>query len=408
MNNALGLFIVMFAFVGCPKPQPAPSQKTVRANGVLTRVGKLAEDSYYACMVNGYLQGLPLAQIYEDCATKLLDDDKNGFGSGPLGEITAGRSDFFNPASISGACGNSGDPTISQGPGYGRVPGYGEYTYGGDPNKYWGMSKERAEAEKNANIAAAKAEEAKFDKLVDEELKKQKEVADAAKAGNAAAAAKAEEERKAAYQAALDQAAKAKIADDKAKEDPNKKPEPTSRTVDGESPCAQALAAATELLRECHRTNWKDFRCQQLKASMNACPDPALILVDPESGYTCGAKLDAAGRAALLAAWKARCEQRVRPMPDGRDPCAPPSIDEAGRYLRGKQGDVCNNPYAQTDPDGERCAVKFNINTRLIGQPDIWQIAILGMNKIGGPIVVIPNPKPPPTPGGPDPIPPPP
>jgi hypothetical protein len=53
------------------------------------------------------------------------------------------------------------------------------------------------------------------------------------------------------------------------------------------------LQAAREFLYECHRTECKSYECQQLQAKMSHCPDPALILVDPEQGYTCGLNPDA-------------------------------------------------------------------------------------------------------------------
>ena len=90
------------------------SQKMVRANGVLTQVGEFAEDSFYACMLNRYVQGIPYAQLLDDCATNLVDDDKKGFGAAGLGDITGDQAKFFDPESIKGACGNSGDPTRSQ------------------------------------------------------------------------------------------------------------------------------------------------------------------------------------------------------------------------------------------------------------------------------------------------------
>ena len=185
-----------------------------------------------------------------------------------------------------------------------------------------------------------------------------------------------------------------------AEADPNEKAPKVARGVRGDSPCDQALQSAQELLRECHRTQWKDFRCQQLQARMSGCPDPALILVDPDQGYSCGAKVDPE---AVKNAWVAKCEQRVKFGPDGPNPCEPPMIDGSGRFGQGKMGDICGNPYAQTDPDRDECST-VTIGKQF-GEIDIQELIVVFLNKFGGPLVVIPtNPYPPPRPG-PDPRP---
>lgn len=46
------VIIVLFAIIGCASNS---SQKMGRANAVLTKVGKFAEDSFYACLSNGYM-----------------------------------------------------------------------------------------------------------------------------------------------------------------------------------------------------------------------------------------------------------------------------------------------------------------------------------------------------------------
>ena len=272
--------IVLLVVAACGGRLPSPSRKIAQADAVRAKVGKLAEDSFYACLLDGYSQGLSIAQVQEECATKLIEDDKKGFG-GPLGEITGRSQSFFDPASVSAACGNSGDPTRGQSSGAGYVPGYGYYSWGEETNSERGLSKEESRQQKEELVKEAEAAWKKFEELEEKELQAQKAVKDAKTAGDQEAAKKAEEERKKASDAAVEQARAAQQAADNAKADPNAKPKPVGRTVDGETPCEQALQAARELLRECQRTQWKDFRCQQLQAKMNNCPDPALILVDP-------------------------------------------------------------------------------------------------------------------------------
>ena len=390
MRMVCAILIAIFCVTGCGNRQ---NQNLTLANSVLTKVGKFAEDSFYSCLLNGYAQGLSVAQARGDCATKLVADDKKGFG-GSIEGIRPGRDSFFDPSKITAAC-NTGDPTHSQSSGYVTVPGYGSFTYGGDPNKFYGLTKDESERQKTENIAESVKEYAKFDKLVDEDLKKTNEKKEAEKKGDDAAAKKADKEQKAAYQAALDQLAKAKLAEEKAKGDPNKKPQPVGRPVAGDSTCEQALDAGRELLRECHRTQWKDFRCQQLQARIGHCPDPALILVDPEQGYVCGAKIDPE---AVKNAWVAQCKQRIKVVPDTADPCLPPTFDKSERFGQGNMGDICSNPYAQIDPENEKCSV-VEIGKEF-GKIDIQEVIVIALNKLGGPIVIIPkNPKPSPHPG---------
>ena len=124
---------------------------------------------------------------------------------------------------------------------------------------------------------------------------------------------------------------------------------------------------------------------------MNGCPDPALILVDPDQGYSCGAKVDPE---AVKNAWVAKCEQRVKVVPDTANPCSPPTFDSFGRFGKGKMSDICGNPYAQTDPDNDECS---NVTIgKQFGEINIQEVIVVGLNKLGGPIFVIPkNPKPP-------------
>jgi len=131
---------------------------------------------------------------------------------------------------------------------------------------------------------------------------------------------------------------------------------------------------------------------------MNNCPDPTLILVDPDQGYTCAGKPDAATVEAIKKAWVARCEENKKFGPD-TNPCERPTLDESGQ-VKGKIGEVCNDPHALVNPDSDVCAVTFHI-TKAWGQPDIQDTIILGLKKLGGPIFVLPprNPRPGPVPG---------
>ena len=390
----LGITITLFCVTGV-FAQLRQKKQFAAANTVLTKIGKFAEDSFYSCLLNSYNQGLSPAQARNECATKLLEDDKKGFG-GSLENLRPGSEKFFDPSQITAAC-NSGDPTRGQTSGSNTIPGRGTYTWGrGSYTKDdrgtgvgKGLSESESRAIKEANVREAeKAEQEYADvilKLVEAnvELKKAEASGDPSKIKAAKeAVAKVETDFKAA-------AKKAETTNKEANRDPNLGG--ISRSAGEPSACDLAVEGARELLRECHRTQWKDFRCQQLQANMNGCPDPALILVDPDQGYSCGAKVDPE---AVKNAWVAKCEQRVKVVPDTANPCSPPTFDSFGRFGKGKMSDICGNPYAQTDPDNDECS---NVTIgKQFGEINIQEVIVVGLNKLGGPIFVIPkNPKPP-------------
>lgn len=395
---AVAAVLILMPLLGCTQLKPIKSaikthnHKLVLANNVLTKVGKLAEDSFYACMVDGYLQGLSLDQVSDQCATKLLEDDGKGFG-GPFGNI--GHQDMFDPNKITASCA-SGDPTRAQSSGYGVRGNHGQYTWGGDPDKFYQLSKEESEKRKDEAIKKAGDELKLFSELENKEIQAKKDLDAAQTAGDQKAIDDAQKKYNEAHEKTMDQSAKAHEAFLDANADPNKKP-PLVNRVGETSACQQALDSARDLLRECHRTAWKNFTCQQLWAKMHRCPDPALILVDPEQGYSCGASPDPKTIEAVKDAWVARCEQRVRYVPGGPNPCEPPKLEELGRIGTGKIGDVCNDPQAYINPDSNECTATFEVKP--FGQPDIQQILVWGMNKLGGPIIVLPprNPRPPQT-----------
>jgi hypothetical protein len=91
--------------------------------------------------------------------------------------------------------------------------------------------------------------------------------------------------------------ADAEALTDPAKEEPPVQPKPKFNTRPvgpGEGPCEQALQTAREILGEIQRTGWRSPDCQSLFAKMKACPDPALIYVDPDSGYWLGSAIPVA------------------------------------------------------------------------------------------------------------------
>jgi hypothetical protein len=379
-----------------PSVQTSALDKVSDVQEIVGRVGVVAEDSLYSCLLNSLMQGLPLAQAQAECATKLVDDDHKGFG-GPLGEISKEQASFFDPQSVSGACG-WGDSETGKGTTTETYPMYGTFSYGGKASETEnGLSRKESLALKEAAVAA-RGEALKelatalaAEKAAREDAEKKEHTVDAKKAKEALAAAEADTKAK-------EEAAKK--AKEEANKDPNKKPAapPPSKKEPGPgvSACDQALASARELVRECQRTSWKSYSCQQVLARLNGCADPALILVDPEQGYTCGSKPDPE---AVKNAVIARCEERVKVGPDGRNPCEPLSFESSSRIAHGNFGDVCDNPEAYRDPDSAACLGTFQ-GGGYFGQPDIQQIIIVALEKLGGPLIVIAPPPPPGVPRG--------
>jgi len=362
-----------------------------RAISVLGQRGVYAENSLYACMLDAYYQGLSIQQATESCATKLLEDDEKGIDGGPFGPIGPGAESFFDPFKISASCA-SGDASIAGSANHGS--GWGYYSWGSGEGRK-GMTREESREAKESAIAEARAAHAEaqkayaaFKKAVLAEDKARDQQADQATLDKLREEAKAATAAAAAAKKAEEDAAK------KAKADPNKTDDSTHPT--GEvTACEEALQGAREILRECHRTQWQNFECQQLQARTNHCPDPALIRVDPEQGYACGEKIDLEE---LKNAWVAQCEQLERGVDPDTNPCVPPQVDDAGRYVKTNPGLLCDDPAARYEPGNETCTVTLKME-RPFGEPDLHQLIVWGLNKLGGPIIVIHDDTPPPAPG---------
>jgi hypothetical protein len=390
------VIVATMIIAGCqPNPQARQQKKSyTRVSEELQKTGKFAEDTFYACLMNGLAQRLPLAQVSEDCATQLVGPDGSspgGTGSSPGGAISfPGGRPVFDPAQITGAC-SSGNPELGQSSGSGSTSDYGGYTYGGDKNHHYQYSQEESLRLKEEAIREFEIANELFKELELAAERADRELEAAKKSGDAAAVAAAEKKAKEANDAATAQAGKALDASKKAKADPNERPEPEAETAP-DSVCTEVLAAARETLRECNRNGWKSAACQRLAARMNGCPDPTQIYVDPDAGYSCGAAIDAEG---VKDAWVEKCESTVKPGPGVDNPCEPPKVYGNGRYVQGDSLDICNDPRAMVDPDSGVCIGTLEVKTPF-GQPGVQELIVLALDKIGGPIVVLPlGPKPP-------------
>jgi hypothetical protein len=362
--------------------------------------GVFAEGSYLACIASYQAQGVPLQQTFELCKQQLSIQGERGWGadaepfSMPPGFDTA-----FDASKVTSNCA-VGDSRYAAGPGvkqystddkrnpfdetkYAREYNWGGFTSGGnDKSGHHGLTKEQAAKEKLENITAAEAAIAEANEAQVASENDPKSVLKAAEA--------AEKKRLA------DEAASKALKDPNKKEAPPVKvqPPPPGQAVahTGENPtgCEQILQIAREFLAECHRTGWKTTGCQQLHAATHGCPDPTLIYVDPDAGYACAAPVDSA---AVIEAWRSRCERLTRPGPDGGSPCSKPTVSHSGHVVRGDELDICTNPQALSDPEFNGCIRPIEIDP--FGKTDVGGLIIWGQGVFGGPLVVLPPPPPP-------------
>jgi hypothetical protein len=150
----------------------------------------------------------------------------------------------------------------------------------------------------------------------------------------------------------------------------------------GVQDCA-AAAALEEVLRECNRNGWTSPDCRRLAG----CSDGQVVDPVPDGELVCGEP--SIDEAALLGAAVDECRQLVDPEP-GTDPCAPVadvSLDDSG----GERGDPCSDPLAR--PTDEPC-FEFTIERA----DRVHKVLATGIDKLGGPLIVLPDNGPPITP----------
>jgi hypothetical protein len=417
---------LIFTVAGCAlNPSGTAKLRHAQATSQLANGGQTAKDIYYACLLNGLAQGLPLAQIKDECAVKLGKAATRGLPGadevperGVIEIPLKPKTKPFDPSAITAAC-EAGDGTISQkqthsdkpvmyrgsevggsvikvknsemeGHGYGSYGGYGK-TDPEDNVPYQGLSKEESMKQKAEAIKEAKEALEKYQKAQQAADKEQ------------------DPDKKKQLQAEADKLQKEWTEKhEKAHEDPNKKPKGSTQVSQDPSECEQALEYARELLYECHRTQWGSASCKDLEAKMSHCPDPTQIYVDPEAGYSCVVKIDTE---ALVNAWVASCETLKRFDPSGGgNPCRPPTLDGSGRYVANDPTDAfCKSgpdTYVTPDVGGSTICLR-TIDIKPYGEPDFQKMIVWGLDKFGGPIVVIAtkDPKPPSPKPGPEPRP---
>ncbi len=399
------LLVAALALAGCANFNADLKWRGVDA--VVARHGPPAQDALYACLLSEYAQGISVQDAADDCASKLLQNGDKGYagdsgGGGGGGGLSGGGGSAYDPGAIVAAC-SAGNPKLSSGPLGEYRPSsvynapdatmngmelWGKGTYGGagsyddDGHPYKGLTEKESKFEKllaimNANLAYDQwqAKQEKANQETDPAKKKQLQ----------------DEADK--LHAEYDEAFKDAFKDPNVCDKPPCKGVPanaSSPAAGEDSVCSQMLQAARELLAECNRSAWSTYACQQLKARMSGCPDPALIYVDPDSGYSCGSRIDAE---AVKNAWIKRCQQLAKYGPDGGDPCIAPAVDGLGRFISGNSAGICRSPFAYLDPDSGACAATMKIDN--FGKPDSKAILLWALDKLGGPIFVIPSSPPP-------------
>jgi hypothetical protein len=394
---------------------------TAALSRLFKKRGPFAEGTMYECLADALAQGIPYQQALEICETKLLEAGLEEFGEEPFNPLAdlPDREKVFDGSKVTGACGTpdagiSGNSTV-----YTDDKGrdWGTYSWGSGEGMR-GLTQAESKAAKEAAIEASLNADAVL-YAIERTNKATFEKMQTTNVSNAQALVNALHHL---LNAAREAAAKAIVA---ATKDPNSTTQPTPSTTtttsttepttttspttttnptptttpettpsttsnpqrgNESSECEEALQQAREFLYECNRTGWKSSECQQLEARMNRCPDPTQILVDPDQGYTCGLTADPL---AVASAWKAKCEELKRGV-DGTNPCEQPQIDPSFRKVIGNGGfDPCTDPAARVDPESGACAGTLVLPK--LGEVDIQQLAVYGLHKFGGPIIVIPK-----------------
>jgi hypothetical protein len=141
--------------------------------------------------------------------------------------------------------------------------------------------------------------------------------------------------------------------------------------------CALTAAALAQL-KVCDANAWSTPDCKRLQH----CPPSEVTDPTPDGEIACGdPEIDTD---ALQEAARLKCQEQIHPAP-GEDPCA-------GRQgalvidLNGPAADACHDPAAQPLQDG---CVKISLAPP--GTVNIVQVIGTGLERLGGPIVVLPD-----------------
>ncbi len=152
-------------------------------------------------------------------------------------------------------------------------------------------------------------------------------------------------------------------------------------TRESESLCQQV----SEFVGECNRDGWNNPQCKAFLDKLNGCLDPEVA--DPAEPGTESCKVppvdpEKAREVAMLHCWGRR-----KPVP-GEDPCTNTIHGMAFDYFirTGGKLDPCNDPHVRET--GEDCYPTFTLVK--FEEVDLRELAKWGLDKLGGPVFVIP------------------
>lgn len=121
------------------------------------------------------------------------------------------------------------------------------------------------------------------------------------------------------------------------------------------SSCANARQAWQRFKALCDAADWQTYVCQKLVASLNGCPDPALVLITPDGDGVCAAW------SGTFDVEKENCERKKGIMIPSGDPgdramCDKPDVHQPATVTSAElggpiSGDPCLDPRAMCRPD---------------------------------------------------------
>jgi hypothetical protein len=131
---------------------------------------------------------------------------------------------------------------------------------------------------------------------------------------------------------------------------------------------------------------------------MNHCPDPTKILIDPETGYTCAPQIDIK---LAFEAWRKRCEEvHDRARTGVRVNLLRSNVTV--ELVMASSGNFATIQMLMSIPQVMPVPFRSESTVHLDSQ-GLDEIILLGLNKLGGPIIVLPQTNPPWPPIGPGP-----
>lgn len=156
-------------------------------------------------------------------------------------------------------------------------------------------------------------------------------------------------------------------------------------TVEGLPDAPDACADMRAFVAECNRDGWTSPECADAERRMRGCADPTIARPVPDTTETCPPGEPDPETVETVVALL--CSKAIRPAP-GEDPCATAAVKASvvRGYVHGVSGDPCGDPRAM--PGQDQCAPVLTVAT--FGHASLEEILLTGLEKLGGPVFVIP------------------